>query len=553
MKRTFKCLFIILVMLVGIISVNAETMAQKKAKVSKMLKNYHFNFKYVNMDDNYAMITKIRGEEWRTPEEWFFNMLVRGELENKIDLNENGGMDVFCHKKGVPYEKYVYDENTMQGQNIEVTPEKDMCELYIILDFDDGNSVIETEVTGEFKEVKGKSNYKKEALKIAKEIQKDFYVTDRDIINHVINYKTSTSTFFEGNNVTVEFSDIKKAVEANPNYDFFVGLEEVRRGDYFVGLEEGVTYISRDGIIYSFALHTYGAGTIFYVPKGTSEADYAKVVEQRIKDYIGNDNHTVKVEKSYATWDDGQTVHKNAVINAETIVLSVLGLTEEEYYKKYDTNRAKEKAKLSDPEEASSCDEWGCIAVPVYKLYLDDQELEIGIIEVDDETLNSNGITSSENLATGIIIRTESSSVPLDAMLDIKELELTNEEKNYLNSNGFKEVKAYDLNLFSKILNKYIEKFNVDSEILIPVDKKNNNLVVVYISDDLTTIEKYDIEYVTLNGKLYMSFKTKHFSNYIIVEDTNKNPDTGDNIVMFIGTLMISALGIGILKTKKED
>ena len=73
-------------MLVGIVTVNAETMAQKKAKVTKMLKSYHFSFKYVNMEDNYAMITKIRGEEWRTPEEWFLNMLVRGELETKIGL-----------------------------------------------------------------------------------------------------------------------------------------------------------------------------------------------------------------------------------------------------------------------------------------------------------------------------------------------------------------------------------------------------------------------------------------------------------------------------------
>lgn len=553
MKKSFKCLIFMLVMFLGIAFANAETLAEKKARVANKLNNYHFNFKYASMDDTYKMIEKARPNDWRTPEEWFLDMLVRGDIEKELEIGENGGFDIFCHKKGVTYTTYVYDESTMTGEDVEITPDEDICELYVILDFDDSSGDIQTTVTGVFEEVKGNAAYQKEALKIATSLEKDFYVNDRDIINHIINYKTTTGTFFEGNNVTVEFSDIKKAVEANPNYDFFVGLEEVRRGDYFVGLEEGATFIARDGIIYSFAIHTYGAGTLFYVPMGTKRADYTKVVEQRVKDYIGGGNHTVKVEKSNFTWDDGNTVHTYGVVNAESTVLNVLGLTEKEYFAKFNTNLAKEKAKLDDPEEASYCDEYGCIAVPVYKLYIDGQELDIGIIEVDDETLNSNGITSSENLATGIIIRTESSSVPLDAMLDIKELELTSEEKAYLKSNGYKEIKSYDLNLFSKILNKYIEKFNTDSEILIPVDKKNDNLKVLYISDDLTTIETYDIEYVTLNGKLYMSFKTKHFSNYIIVEDTNKNPDTSDNILTFVGMFGISMLGIGVMKKRKED
>ena len=555
MKRAFKTIILLIVAFVGIISANALTDAERKAKAAKILDDYHFHFKYVNMDDNFAMIKSIRGEEeWRSMEEWYYPLLVRGELEKVLASVNPDGMDVFCYLKGEEYQKDVEDPETHLWQTENRVAEEDMCSLYIIFgdmftestDFE----VLETDITGVFEEVKGNASYKKEALAIAKSIQKDFYVNDRDIINHIINYKTKTATFFEGNNVTVEFNDIKHVVEANPDYEIFVGLEEVRRGDYFVGLEEGGTFIARDGIIYSFALHTYGAGTLFYVPIGTKVEDYAKVVEQRIKDYIGDDSHKIKVEKIDFVLNDGEKVLPT--VNAKDTVLNVLGLKYEDYLKKYNTSLAKEKAKIEDEEEADYCDEYGCIAVPVYKLTIDDQELEIGIIEVPEDTINSNGITSSKNLATGIIIRTASSNVPLDAILDIKELELSNKEKDYLKSNGFKEVKAYDLNLFSKILDKYIEKFNTDSEILIPVSKKESNLKVVYISDDLKTIEKYNVEYVTIDDQLYMLFKTKHFSNYIVVEDTN--PATGDNIMthIIVGVLSLTGMAITFYTIKKH-
>ncbi len=558
MKKTLNLLYVILILLVGIITVNAETIAEKKAKAQKFLDSYHFHFKYTNMDENYAMIKKIRGDEWRTPEEWFYDMLVRGDLENKLSLGENSGFDVFCHKKGIAYTKYVYDETTMTGENVEVIPEEDICELYVILEFGNDDAIIETEVTGIFEEVKGNDSYQKEALKIATGIQKDFYVNDMDIVNHIINFKTSTNTFFEGDNVTTEFNDIKRVVEENPNYNIFVGLEEVRRGDYFVGLEEGSTFISRDGIIYGFTVHTYGAGTLFYVPIGTKAEDYAKVVEQRVKDYIGDGNHKIKVEKSNVVWNDGEKDHVLPTVNAEGTVLNVLGLTEEEYYKQYNTSRSKEKAKIEDEEEASYCEEHGCIAVPVYKLTIDDQTLDIGIIEATEDFISNSGITSSKNLKTGIMLRTSASSVPLDAVLDIKELELTDEEKAYLKINGFKEVKAYDLSLYSKILDKYISKFNVDSEILIPVDEKNENLKVVYVSDDLKTIEEYDVEYTTIDKQLYMIFRTKHFSNYIIAEKSESGepvPPLGDNIVtnIFLATISIIGISAAFIMKKKHN
>jgi hypothetical protein len=546
-----KTLFLLVTLFVGIISANALTNAQKQAKIESILSNYHFNFKYVNMDEDIAMIRSIRGNNnWPDPEEYFFSFLIRDDLEEKIgDLTL--GFDAPCHKKGDSYE--TYDDDL--GMNVNKVADTDMCELYIIVgDSWDDCTGFELTITGNFEEVEGNASYKKEALKIAKEIQKDFYVNDMDIINHIFNYKSSTATFFQGNNVTTEFSDVKKAVEAYPSYTFSAGLEEVRRGDYFVGLEEGGTFISRDGIIYGYALNTYGAGSLFYVPIGTKEADYIKVVEQRIKDYLKDDSIKVKIEKTQYTWNDGENDHVLNYVNAKETVLNVLGMSESEYFKAISSSRQKQKVKFDDPAEASSCDDdYGCIAVPMYKLTIGNQELEIGIIEAPDNILNSNGLTTSTNKKTGIIIRTASANVPLDAMLDIKELELTKEEKAYLSANGFKEIQSYDLNLFSKILNKYIEKFNEDSEILIPVEEKNNKLKVVYISDDLKTLEEYDIEYVTLDGQLYMSFKTKHFSNYIIVEDT-KNPPTGDNVISYVLLSTISLIGLaGILVTRKKN
>ena len=524
----------------NILNVNAAT---RKEKAEEALAKYHFDFKYVNMEDNFKMVTESK-EFYGKVDDWFRRMLIRSDLEKIIDFEKNDAIDIFCYLKGEEYTKSIHNEDGTYSYVKEIA-DQDKCEVDIY--FVSENDSIESFVTGKFTEVEGNIEYKKEALGIAKNIQKDVYVTDLDIINHSINYETTTSSFFDGNNALTEFANLKKAVEANPNYDFSIGIEDVRRGDYFVGLEEGITYISRDGIVYGFALNTYGAGTIFYVPMNTLEKDYENVLTKRIESYINNKDYKIKVEKIVAyEWENNQK-YETSVVNAGNTVLNILGLTQKEYYNKYNTNLENERKKVKYNKEYCT-EEYGCIAVPIYKLTINDMEYEIGIIPVSDDVINSTGVITSQNKDTGIIIKTSAGNVPLDAMLDVKDLKITDKEIEFLKEYGYKHILGYDFKLYSNILNKFISNFNIESEILIPVvNITQKNLKIVYISDDLKTIEKYDIEFVNIEDKQYMSFKTKHFSNYILVEEEEKedaNPETGDSINGIYLLLIISLLGL---------
>ena len=534
MKKIKLLLF--LVTLFSVINVSALTSKERMQSYKEKLSNYEFNFKYVNQSENIKLIEeKNKGTMLGVKENiqrYFFSGLIRSDIEKIIKLTNEDGIDIDCYRRGQTYT--IYENNQIHTD----TADKDFCNV-VIFDFN-GENTGEIKINGSIEEVKGDALVQKRASNIIKNLVGNVYITDIDMVNHYINYKSNSSTFFAGNNAIKEFAKLKKASEENPDLDFFVGYEDTRRGDYFISFAEGVTYISKDGIIYGFSVNTYNCANMFFVPVGTKIEDYKTVLENRIKNYIKDENITIKVsdlEESY-----------NA--DVANYLPNMLGIKVEDYYKMVNTTFEKELEKANDNDRVYLEQNGQAIMMKAYKLTINDTEYEIGIAELDEKINEFGKILSIDN-KTGIIIRTGSSNVPLDASILVDKYELNEKEIEYLTNIGYESINSYNLKLYSKILDKVISEFNNKSEILIPIDNiDTTDLKVIYLSDDGKTHETYDIKKVTYEGKNYISFSTGHFSNYVLVQSTIKNPNTGDNIYYLFILLTISILGTLYIKKK---
>ena len=89
-----------------------------------------------------------------------------------------------------------------------------------------------------------------------------------------------------------------------------------------------------------------------------------------------------------------------------------------------------------------------------YNLYINDKEYEIGIAELNEEELDRMSTIVSKDYKTGIILKTKSGNVPLDAKLLVEQFEVTEQELKHLTSLGYKNLNSYNLKLYSKILDK---------------------------------------------------------------------------------------------------
>ncbi len=108
-------------------------------------------------------------------------------------------------------------------------------------------------------------------------------------------------------------------------------------------------------------------------------------------------------------------------------------------------------------------------------------------------------------------------------------------------------IKGYDISVLAGTEIVPIE--NGEFEIKIPVDVKYDKFVVGYIEDG-NVKETFDATYK--DG--YVTFKTTHLSEYSIFgmnEETEKNPQTGDNIFMIFAGVIVSGPALIGLELKK--
>lgn len=548
-NRILLFIFGLMVFFMGLSYGYAKTLEEEKEHNIKALENYSFDFKYTNQDDNIKRnIDYLKEHNDYISQDYdnyiksqFFNYLVFRDLNNVLDYENVQGIDMRCYYKGETIVR-----GTSDYQQITTVADKDQCDITLYYDHNGDN--YSTTFYGKITEVSGDKTIIKETSKIASDLYGLFHVADIDMINHLVNYKTDTTTFFSSKNAPLEFSKIKNIIELNPKFDIFVGFEETRRGIAMTGVANGISYISYNGIIYDFAYDTFYQSQFFFVPLNTKEEDYGKVLLEKIKNYIKNDNIEISItEGSNNEWT------KSKYRDIAEVLEDIMGITASEYYKMigsdFNTEYTKYKNTCYMEGDTSYCnnDEYynktkSVILAKFYTLNIDGQSYEIGILPMDDEHTKNYGVISSTDSTSGIIIKTKSGNVPLDASLTAGMYDLTDDEIKLLNSKGYTSINAYSFKLYSSILDKIISNFNGVTEILIPYngDYLDRNLKMIYISDN-DKLEVYDVNKVTYQGKEYLSFNTSHFSNYILAYGDNiSNPNTSDNILVYIVILSVS-------------
>lgn len=558
-------IFSLMIFFMGLGYSSAKTLEEVKEHNIKALEEYTFNFKYINQEDNikrnveYLMkdneftsdfydknINKLRSQ--------FFSYLVFKDLNNVLDYEGIEAIDMNCYYKGDTIEIYKPYEPTTT-----TVADKDQCNIYILYKNDGGD--YSTTIYGNMTEVSGDKTISKETASIAKDLYGLFHVADIDMINHLVNYKTDTTTFFSSKNAPYEFSKIKKIKEENPKYNIFVGFEETRRGIAMTGVANGISYVSYNDVIYDFAYDTFYQSQFFYVPLNTNEEDYGKVLLDKIKNYVKDDSVEISItEGSSNEW------RKSKYMDISEVLENINGITASDYYKMigsdFNTEYAKLKNNCHEEGNTSYCndDEYynktkSVILAKLYNLNINGKDYEIGILPMDDEHSKEYGVISSTDISSGIIIRTKSGNVPFDASLTTGLYNLTDEEVKLLNNNGYGAINAYSFKLYSSILDKIISNFNGVTEVLIPYNDNysDKNLKMIYIKDN-GKLEVYDINKVTYEGKQYLSFNTSHFSNYILAYGDISNPNTSDNIITYIIILIVALLGaaVGIILNKKK-
>ena len=547
MKKIFKLLTVGLFLFSS--AVNAKSIQETKKINEDIIKNHNFAYKYVNpekmIDKNYEWFQKneydgsVYTKERITHN--FYEYMFREDVYNIIDFDNVANIDTACYFIGE--ERYNPTLNKME------TVTKDNCDILISYEKqDEGSQEFNVDVT--FKEVTADEKIIEKVGKIEDSLFGTFHVADIDMINHLINYESDTSTFFSNKRAGKEFSKLKNVIEKNPDFDITVSFEETRRGIAYTGIADALTYIKKNGIYYGFTYNGFFQSNMYYVPVGTLLEDYGKVLEDKLIKYVNNDNVKINV-----TLSDNLTDFEGAMDVSEVLNFT-MGLKSKEYYSLVNTNFENECAKLKKYQlNQNSCNESeGLITGIPYVLTINDKSYNILVIELPEKYLESTGIISTVDTKTGIILKTKASNVPLDASLISDKYSLTSEELKLIENKGYKNVDSYSLKLYSSILDKIISNFNDVTNVLIPYDGSEEGLVVLYIKDD-GTLEKYDVQIEVVDNKKYISFNTSHFSNYIIAKESITNPNTIDNVGIYFGLFVVSAFAItyAIIKLKKNN
>ena len=129
-----------------------------------------------------------------------------------------------------------------------------------------------------------------------------------------------------------------------------------------------------------------------------------------------------------------------------------------------------------------------------------------------------------------------------------------------LTLDGYLPISGYDINVYNG--NEIVEMKDGEFEITIPVAVKYDKYVVAYVKDG-KIVETIDATY----NDGFVTFKTSHLSEYAVfgkntedsskevINETEKNPQTGDNVLFAFAGLLLSAgalllVGSKILKRK---
>ena len=176
--------------------------------------------------------------------------------------------------------------------------------------------------------------------------------------------------------------------------------------------------------------------------------------------------------------------------------------------------------------------------------------MEFRFIPIKDSSKINNNVTfKSSDLTTNVSVSTDS-QIPVDTLISVLGLTSGTEYEKIMKLLKLTDAEMFDISLYSSAQDKYVEKLdNGKFLVSIPVSKKfeGKTLIVYYVDED----DKVKTYNVTVKDG-YAIFETDHFRIYTLAVDGVKNPKTGDNILLYVATLMISSSYLLTRKLRKN-
>lgn len=317
---------------------------------------------------------------------------------------------------------------------------------------------------------------------------------------------------------SINYSDEYKKIVDYKNFylDIRAGSDDSLTTERF-----GIGYYTYDGTLYK-AINELGTKgyNILYVDSNVSNDKLLETIQNRIDNYIGKGKMTI-----YTSNYDVDTYY-----NEKKSELNQYFEPEDEFYKE-------EMKELDELKNTSSDGK-------IYVAKVGNNEYRFVIGKNTEKMYTPKLITS--DFKTNITISTDkTNTIPLDTMINIKELTSGEEYNKILKILNITNNEMFDISLFSNSIKDYITKLKDGSfEVRIPITEKfKDKELVVYYVDDEGKITEYP---VTIEDE-YAIFNTNHFSIYTLAGKTiteEKNPNTGDNILVYIVLGGVALLGI---------
>lgn len=306
------------------------------------------------------------------------------------------------------------------------------------------------------------NNIKTVVDKLTKNIPEDqdiFKMKDFEIVNFWVN----------GGKQFYYSSELMSCMN-NKNFEFNELMGDTTP---FASMTAGPVTLIYDGTIY-YARYMLGveAEHVLYVPTNTAKADYLKVMQERVDNYIG---------KGKAAISDCGTVEQDTTeypIDPQNPIFE----------------------KSSDGH--------------VYKMTIGENSFYF-VIKADTESMYTPTFISSD-VATDVAISANSGTLPLDTLIRVNEITGGDQYEKIMKILALEDGEIYDLKLFSQALEKNITKLEDGSfEVRIPLSEKlkGKDLVAYYVDDNGN---KEEHEVTIKDG--YAVFNTNHFSTYTLAE-----------------------------------
>ena len=306
------------------------------------------------------------------------------------------------------------------------------------------------------------NNIKTVVDKLTKNIPEDqdiFKMKDFEIVNFWVN----------GGKQFYYSSELMSCMN-NKNFEFNELMGDTTP---FASMTAGPVTLKYDGTIY-YARYMLGveAEHVLYVPTNTAKADYLKVIQERVDNYIG---------KGKAVISDCGTVEQDTTeypIDPQNPIFE----------------------KSSDGH--------------IYKMIIGEKSFYF-VIKADTESMYTPTFISSD-VATDVAISANSGTLPLDTLIRVNEITGGDQYEKIMKILALENGEIYDLKLFSQALEKNITKLEDGSfEVRIPLSEKlkGKDLVAYYVDNNGN---KEEHEVTIKDG--YAVFNTNHFSTYTLAE-----------------------------------